>query len=148
MAFFLEATFVGLFFFGWDRLSKRGTWWSPGWWPGVQLLGAVDPDRQWLDAEPGRRGLQSRHHAHGDHRLHRGDLQPGGAGQVRPHRRPAMCHRLGVRAGDLGLVPAAGRHVDFAKRSMTVAAASAWRRRCRWSCWATRAAMPPPSTRR
>ncbi|MBM3468876.1 MAG: cytochrome bd-I ubiquinol oxidase subunit CydA [Alphaproteobacteria bacterium] len=24
MAFFLEATFVGLFFFGWDRLSKRG----------------------------------------------------------------------------------------------------------------------------
>jgi cytochrome d ubiquinol oxidase subunit I len=22
MAFFLEATFVGLFFFGWDRLSK------------------------------------------------------------------------------------------------------------------------------
>lgn len=24
MAFFLEGTFVGLFFFGWDRLSKRG----------------------------------------------------------------------------------------------------------------------------
>src|SRR5690606_26342656 len=24
MAFFLEATFVGLFFFGWDRLSKLG----------------------------------------------------------------------------------------------------------------------------
>lgn len=24
MAFFLEATFVGLFFFGWDKLSKRG----------------------------------------------------------------------------------------------------------------------------
>ena len=24
MAFFLEATFVGLFFFGWDRMSKRG----------------------------------------------------------------------------------------------------------------------------
>src|SRR5919197_200379 len=24
MAFFLEATFVGLFFFGWDRLSKPG----------------------------------------------------------------------------------------------------------------------------
>ncbi|WP_172291933.1 cytochrome ubiquinol oxidase subunit I [Pseudoruegeria sp. HB172150] len=24
MAFFLEATFVGLFFFGWDRLSRRG----------------------------------------------------------------------------------------------------------------------------
>ncbi|MCH4554275.1 cytochrome ubiquinol oxidase subunit I, partial [Aestuariibaculum sp. L182] len=24
MAFFLEATFVGLFFFGWDKLSKVG----------------------------------------------------------------------------------------------------------------------------
>src|SRR5207237_5046856 len=24
MAFFLEATFIGLFFFGWDRLSKFG----------------------------------------------------------------------------------------------------------------------------
>jgi cytochrome d ubiquinol oxidase subunit I len=24
MAFFLESTFIGLFFFGWDRLSKRG----------------------------------------------------------------------------------------------------------------------------
>src|SRR5271170_6680308 len=24
MAFFMEATFVGLFFFGWDRLSRRG----------------------------------------------------------------------------------------------------------------------------
>src|SRR5258706_16193030 len=24
MAFFLESTFVGLFFFGWDRLSKLG----------------------------------------------------------------------------------------------------------------------------
>ena len=32
MAFFLEATFVGLFFFGWDRLSKWATWSSPGWW--------------------------------------------------------------------------------------------------------------------
>ena len=27
MAFFLEATFVGLFFFGWDRLSKSA---APG----------------------------------------------------------------------------------------------------------------------
>jgi cytochrome d ubiquinol oxidase subunit I len=31
MAFFLEATFVGLFFFGWDKLSKGP---APGWWPG------------------------------------------------------------------------------------------------------------------
>ena len=56
MAFFLEATFIGLFFFGWDRLQQ-------GRPPGRhlaggarrQLLGAVDSHRQWLDAEPGRR---------------------------------------------------------------------------------------------
>ena len=61
MAFFLEATFVGLFFFGWDKLSQ-------GRPPGrhlaggarLQLLGAVDPDRQRLDAEPGRRGASTR----------------------------------------------------------------------------------------
>jgi len=29
MAFFLESSFVGLFFFGWDRLSKSGIWLSP-----------------------------------------------------------------------------------------------------------------------
>jgi cytochrome d ubiquinol oxidase subunit I len=56
MAFFLEATFVGLFFFGWDKLSKVA---APGGGLAgghrLQLLGAVDPDRQWLDAEPGRR---------------------------------------------------------------------------------------------
>ena len=33
MAFFLEATFIGLFFFGWDRLSAaRSISSSPGWW--------------------------------------------------------------------------------------------------------------------
>ena len=32
MAFFLESTFVGLFFFGWDRLGKVQHMPSPGWW--------------------------------------------------------------------------------------------------------------------
>ena len=56
MAFFLEATFVGLFFFGWDRLSRRaasGRHLAGG--ARHQPLGAVDPDRQRLDAESGRR---------------------------------------------------------------------------------------------
>ncbi len=61
MAFFLEATFVGLFFFGWDRLSPRQHLVDDlAGGDRLQLLGAVDPDRQRLDAEPGRRGLQSR----------------------------------------------------------------------------------------
>ena len=124
MAFFLEATFVGLFFFGWDKLSKVGP-------PGRhlaggarhQLLGAVDPDRQWLDAEPGGRGLQPADHAHGSHRLHRGALQPGGAGQVRAHGVGRLCPRLDLRAGVSapGTCSAAGT-CELAKRSMTVAA--------------------------
>ena len=37
MAFFLEATFVGLFFFGWDKLSKVASTWSwRGWWPSAR----------------------------------------------------------------------------------------------------------------
>ena len=61
MAFFLEATFVGLFFFGWDRLSRIAA--SDRHLPGGaghQSLGALDPDRQWLDAASGRRPLQHR----------------------------------------------------------------------------------------
>ena len=56
MAFFLEATFVGLFFFGWDRLSKVGhlvvTFLTAH---RLEPFGAVDPDRERLDAEPGWR---------------------------------------------------------------------------------------------
>src|ERR1700747_2402477 len=44
MAFFLESTFVGLFFFGWDRLPKVGhlavTWLG---WVGVHPFPPVDP---------------------------------------------------------------------------------------------------------
>ncbi len=36
MAFFLESTFVGLFFFGWDRRVKFSICVSPGWWRSVQ----------------------------------------------------------------------------------------------------------------
>ena len=42
---------------------------------GRQPLGAVDPGRQRLDAEPGRRGLQLRDDAHGAQSLLRRDLQ-------------------------------------------------------------------------
>ena len=56
MAFFLEATFVGLFFFGWDRLPQaRPPHRDLAGRARLQSLGAVDPDRQWLDAESGRR---------------------------------------------------------------------------------------------
>ena len=53
MAFFLESTFIGLFFFGWDRLSKvqhLGVTWL------VALgsnMSALYSGCQWLDAKPG-----------------------------------------------------------------------------------------------
>ena len=37
MAFFLESTFVGLFFFGWTALPSCNTWWSRGCLPLVQI---------------------------------------------------------------------------------------------------------------
>ena len=37
MAFFLESTFIGLFFFGWDRLSK---WQAPAWSPMLMAVGS------------------------------------------------------------------------------------------------------------
>ena len=123
MAFFLEATFVGLFFFGWDKMSKLKhllvTWLRRA---RLQPFGAVDFDRQRLDAVSGRRALQSRYHAHGSHRFMRRPFQPCRAGEIRSYGQRRLCHRLGFRAGDQRLVSAEGRHVEFAKRSMTVAA--------------------------
>ncbi len=70
MAFFLESTFVGLFFFGWDRLGKvQHMAVTPAGCAGFQPLRAVDPCRQRLDAEPYRIGLQLRNHAYGDGQL-------------------------------------------------------------------------------
>ena len=108
MAFFLEATFVGLFFFAWDKLSKVA---APDRHLGArdrhQSLGAVDPDRQWLDAVSGRRALQCRHDAHGGERLHGGAVQSRGAGQIRAHGERRLCDRLDFRAGDQRLVSVA-----------------------------------------
>ncbi len=72
----------------------------------LQFVRSVDFDRQRLDAAPDRRRLQPRHHAHGAHFVLGFDLQSGGAGQIRPHGRRRLCHRLDVRRGDLVLLPA------------------------------------------
>jgi hypothetical protein len=87
MAFFLESTFIGLFFPGLgatlqtpasDRHLPDGA--------GVQPLGALDPGRQRLDAEPGRCRVQLRDHAHGDDQFH------GGRASTRS-RRSSSCTR-------------------------------------------------------
>ena len=109
MAFFLESTFVGLFFFGWDRLSKLGhltvTWLVA---IGSNLFGALDSYRKWLDAKSGRCRFQPGHHADGADVLLGFDLQSGGAGEVRPYGRGRLRHRLRFRRSHLGLLPACG----------------------------------------
>lgn len=55
MAFFLESTFVGLFFFGWDRLGKvqhMAVTLAGG--IRLQLVRTVDHGGERLDAKPNR----------------------------------------------------------------------------------------------
>lgn len=70
MAFFLESTFIGLFFFGWSRL-KKGTHLLCTFLMalGSNLSALWILDRQRLDAEPSRCNLQLPNHANGDDEL-------------------------------------------------------------------------------
>ncbi len=55
VAFFLESTFIAVWFFGWDRLSKRAHLVVDlARRDRVEPLGVLDPGRERLDAEPGR----------------------------------------------------------------------------------------------
>ena len=80
---------------------------------GFQFLGALDPDRQRLDAEPGRVGVQSGDHADGGHRLLRRAFQSGRAGQVRAYRFGRLRHGLRIRPRCFGLVHVKGRHTSI-----------------------------------
>ena len=150
MAFFLESTFVGLFFFGWDRLGKvqhlvrdvprRAR---------LQPVGAVDPDRQRVDAESGRRRVQRRHDADGAHELRRAAVQSRRRPEVRAHARRGLRRGVDVRARHLVVLPAAPAR-PVVRRALV-------RRRrglrprlgaCRSSCWATNPATRPAKCRR
>lgn len=59
LAFFLESTFVGLFFFGWQRLNKYQH--LTGHLAGglrLQYFSIMDSECQWLDAVSYRRSFQ------------------------------------------------------------------------------------------
>jgi cytochrome d ubiquinol oxidase subunit I len=139
MAFFLESTFIGLFFFGWDRLSQgQAPAGDRADGRGLQPVGPVDPDRQRLDAEPGGRRVQLHHHAHGADRLLGGDVQP--------HAQAKFVHTVsaGYVTGAMFVLSISswyllkGRDVEFAKRSSSGSRPPSASPRCpRSSCWAT-----------
>ena len=122
MAFFLESTFVGLFFFGWDRLSKGKHFM-------VTLLMAIGSNLSalwiliangWMQNPVGSSFLVTMRMELTNFCR---DVQPGRAGQVRAYRLRRLCDRLDVRAGHLSWYLLKGRDIDFARRSFRVAAA-------------------------
>ena len=142
MAFFLEATMVGLMFFGWEKLSRPGHLL-------VTFLVALGTNLSalwiliangWMQYPVGAH-FNAHDHAHGSHRLHGAVLfNPGGPGQVRPYRVSAgYVTGFGVRARRHqrhGICCGAATWVSIARRSMTVAASlRSGIQPCRWSCW-------------
>ncbi len=123
MAFFLEATFVGLFFFGWDRLPRvqhlivtclvaLGTNLSALW-----ILIA----NGWMQNPVGARFNFA------TMRMEVTDFfavlfNPVAQAKFVHTVSRRLCHRLDVRAGDQRVLPAARRYRGLAIRSMTVAA--------------------------
>ena len=107
MAFFLESTFVGLFFFGWDRLSKLGhltvTW-----------LVAVGSSLSALWILIANGWMQNPVGAHFNPDTMRMELtsffelmfNPDRTVQIRAHRQRWLCDRRGVHAIDQRLLPA------------------------------------------
>ena len=108
MAFFFEATFIGLWIFGWDKLPKGAA-------PREHLdrddrrvvLGVLHPRRERLHAEPRRlpdgRGRLARR----DDRLPRGAHQPGRARGPAAHALRGVHDDRGRHHLDLGLAPRA-----------------------------------------
>lgn len=122
MAFFLEATFVGLFFFGWDRLSKRQhmvcTW--------LLALG-TNLSALWILIANG--WMQNPVGARFDFQTMRMEVSDFAEVMFNPVAQAKFVHTIsaGYVTGAIFVLSISayfllrGRNKDFAKRSMTVA---------------------------
>ena len=107
MAFFLESTFVGLFFFGWDRLSRVKHLM-------VTFLVALGSNLSALWILIANGWMQNPVGAEFNYHTMRMEMtsitaaavQPGGAGQVRAYRFGGLCDGLDVRARHQRMVSA------------------------------------------
>jgi len=124
MAFFLEATFIGMFFFGWDRLSKGGhltvTW--------LVALGA-NLSALWILIANG--WMQHPVGSHFDFSTMRMEISNFAEVFFNPTAQAKFVHTVsaGYVTGSIFVLGISAyfllrrRNIEFAKRSMTVAAA-------------------------
>jgi cytochrome d ubiquinol oxidase subunit I len=123
LAFFLESTFVGLFFFGWDRLSKVGHLVVTG----LVALGS-NLSALWILIANG--WMQNPVGAHFNYHTMRMELSEFGAVIFNPVAQAKFVHTVaaGYVLGSVFVLAISawylrrGRNVDIAKRSMAVAA--------------------------
>ncbi len=123
LAFFLESTFVGLFFFGWDRLSKVGHLIVTGLVALGSNLSAV-----WILIANG--WMQNPVGAHFNYHTMRMELSDFGAVVFNPVAQAKFVHTVaaGYVLGSVSVLAISawylkrGRNIDIAKRSMAVAA--------------------------
>jgi cytochrome d ubiquinol oxidase subunit I len=123
LAFFLESTFVGLFFFGWDRLSKVGHLIVTGLVALGSNLSAV-----WILIANG--WMQNPVGAHFNYHTMRMELSDFGAVVFNPVAQAKFVHTVaaGYVLGSVFVLAVSawylrrGRNVEIAKRSMAVAA--------------------------
>ena len=108
LAFFLESTFLGVWIFGWEKLSKKAHL-AAIWLVaiGSNLSALVDPDRQLLHAGAGR--LHPAQRPGRDDRFRRAADEPARLG--------AVAARLLLRAGDRGLLHARHQRLPLAQES-------------------------------
>jgi len=122
MAFFLEATFIGLFFFGWDRLSRRqhlATTWLVAIGSNLSALWILIANA-WMQNPTG---------AHFNPDTMRMELDSIGAVIFNPVAQAKFVHTVsaGYVTGAVFVLAISawyllqGRHVEFARRSATVA---------------------------
>ncbi len=149
MAFAMEAVFVGLFFFGWDRLSRiehlTATW--------LLALG-TNLSALWILVANG--WMQYPVGARFNIDTMRMEVTDFMVVFFNPVAQAKFVHAVsaGYVVGSMFVLSISawyllrGRHIEIAKRSMTVAASSASPRCCRCSSSVTSPAIPPASTRR
>ncbi len=143
LAFFLESTFLGLWIFGWDRLSPKlhaaciwlvhiGTLFSAYF-----ILAA----NSWMQHPVGLQ-VQPRHRARGAQRLLRGAAQQGAAGDLPARGAVGVHDRGGVRGRCVVLAATSGRPARTPTATCTAwrcAPAPSW-------CWSPASASRSPAT--